>query len=491
MSFTSSTFFAMVIVSCALYYMLPRFFQNWIVLVASVIFVIRVSSAALAVLVCEIVVVYLLGLLLQFRPAGRRLWLAAGLFFCVGSLAALKYSGLLLQTAAAFWPSLAEVRPLSALVAALGISYYTLTAMGYLIDVAKGRVAAEQNLLHFALFLGFFPQISSGPIGRAQQLLPQWRRKRSFDYELFCTGATRMLLGYFKKLVIADGLAVAVDPVFAQPENFSGPIKILAALLYAYQLYCDFSGYTDIARGVAELFGIRLAQNFRRPFAAHSFAALWNRWHLSLSKWLADYIYIPLGGSRRGVLRMCLATLIVFTVSGIWHDVGWIFPVWGLLNGLFVVADKLSRPARAALAARLSGYEGGFVQAVWQRMWVYAIFAFCFTMFRVGADKTAGFGECVAFYRGMLADWDVLLQPDVLVAQLKAMSIGRKLTAYLGGSVLFSEMLEWAAERKDTEGAQLVRSWPAFWRYVIYYGLLLMILFFGQLGSSSFIYFQF
>lgn len=492
MSFTSPTFFVFLAVICAAHYLLPRRWQNGVLLAGSLYFALSAGKATLCVLCVEILWTYGLGLALAGgkKPGRRRtLFLGVGVLFL--ALLALKYSGMLLDTAALLWPSLAQLPAVSRMAGVMGISYYTLMAAGYLTDVYRGKTQPERNLMTFALFLSFFPQFTSGPIGRADELIPQLRAPRAFDYERFATGLTRMLLGFFKKLVIADSLALVVDPVFEQPQAFSGPVVILAALAFSYQLYCDFSGYTDIARGMGEIFGVVLRENFRRPFAARSFSRLWDRWHMSLSLWLRDYVYIPAGGSRRGTARMCAATMAVFAFSGLWHNAGWLFLLWGVLNGLFVLEEKLTAGPRRALAARLPGYEGSAVQAVWQRVRVYLIFSFCFVLFRVGENTGAALADSLTVYGQMLADWGVLLAPARLVPQLKALSIGRKLTAYLALSIAGSEILGWLAERRQMDPAAYLRSQRPAVRTAVYYALALLILFFGQLGTSSFIYFQF
>lgn len=492
MSFTSPSFFVFLAACCAAYYLAPRRWQNSVLLVCSLWFAAACGAATLAVLCAEILCTYGLALALgHVRPERRRRVLIAGVVGLLAALIALKYSGMLLDTAAQLWPALADVPALSGAVGVLGISYYTLMAIGYLADVYSGRTRPERSLWRLALFLSFFPQFVSGPIGRAGELLPQFDAPRPFDYDRFAAGLTRMLLGYFKKLVIADSLALAVDPVFERPAEFSGPAVLLASLAFSYQLYCDFSGYTDIARGMGEVFGISLRENFRRPFAARSYGELWNRWHLSLSQWFRDYVYIPLGGSRRGLGRLCLATMAVFSLSGLWHNAGWLFLLWGVVNGLVVLEEKLTRTPRRALAAKLPGYEGSAVQSVWQRVRVYLLFSLCFVLFRVGENTGAALSDGLALYRQMLSGWGVVLTPPVLIAQLKAMSIGRKLTAYLAVSLALNEGLDWLAARRQTDAAGFVRLQKPAVRIALYYALALLILFFGQLGSSSFIYFQF
>ncbi len=485
MSFTTPAFFAFLLGCCLLHYILPAKWQNLLLLAASVYFVANVGVSALAVLCVELAVTYCAALLMQKYPGRKKLWLGLGVGVCVALLAGLKYLGMLLQTAALLWPALGQVQLTG--IAALGISYYTLMAIGYLADVAGGRQQAEKNLLHFALYLSFFPQITCGPVGRAGRLLPQFKQPRRFDYELFSTGATRMLLGYFKKLVIADGLALAVDPVYADPAAFSGPAVILATVLYAYQLYCDFSGYTDIARGAGELFGIRLDINFRRPYLAHNMAEFWQRWHISLSQWFMDYLYNPVAWCCSSpAVGAYVGMVVVFSVSGLWHGAAWTYVVWGLLHALYRVVGAATKKSRRKLYKKLGGFQKSRLFGAGQILTTFALVCFSYIFFRAASLENAGLVIQRAF-----ADWAVLLQPARLVPQLKAMSIGRKLLAYLSVSVLFIECADWLAERKKLEIPQLVRSLPAVWRYVIYYSLLLMILFFGQLGSSSFIYFQF
>ncbi len=481
MSLFTGRFFAFLALVCAAYYLAPRRWQNALLLLAGLAYAAAAGPWTVGVLCAQIAVAYAAGRGLE-RLAGRarKALLAAGTALLLGELLTFKYADLLTGRATALGQ-----------LAVLGISFYTLMAVGYLADVYRGTVPAEHSLLRFALFLSFFPQLSSGPIGRAGELLPQFGAPRAFDYDRFARGTTNMLWGYFKKCVLADGLGLAVDPVFHEPAAFSGPALVLAAALFSLQLYLDFSGYTDIARGMGQVFGIELRQNFAHPFGAHSFAALWGRWHMSLSQWFRDYVYIPLGGSRRGTVRMCAATMAVFALSGLWHRAGWIFLWWGVLNGVCNLLDKCTAPARARLAARVPGYAGSRWQVLWQRVWVFTVFSLCFILFRVGENAGATAADCLYYYRHLFTGWDVLLAPGRLVAQLRAMSIGRKFLAYMGVSALVYNGVEHAAIRAGTDAAGWLRARRPAARVALYYLLALLILCFGQLGTSSFIYFQF
>jgi len=211
----------------------------------------------------------------------------------------------------------------------VGISFYTFQALGYTIDVYRGDIHAERNLFRYALFVSFFPQLVAGPIERSKELLGQLKEKHNFSFERIRSGFMLMLWGYFLKLVIADRIAIFVDAVYGDYIKYSGWYLIIASILFALQIYCDFSGYSVIAMGAAEMMGFRLTDNFNAPYFSRSVAEFWRRWHISLSSWFRDYIYIPLGGSRKGSRRKYVNLMIVFLVSGLWHGAQWGFVVWG------------------------------------------------------------------------------------------------------------------------------------------------------------------
>ncbi|MDE6197143.1 MAG: MBOAT family protein [Muribaculaceae bacterium] len=222
----------------------------------------------------------------------------------------------------------------------LGISFFTFQSLGYLWDVHRNKISVEKNFLYYMLFVGFFPQITSGPISKADELLPQIRGKRSITREDITEGVRLMLWGYFMKAVVADRVAMFVTPVYADYENFSGVTCIIATLFYSIQIYGDFAGYSLLAIGVGRLFGFKLINNFKRPYFSYSITEFWRRWHISLSRWLRDYVYIPLGGSRKGKGRTHLNILTTFLVSGIWHGANLTFIFWGFIHGIIQVVEK-------------------------------------------------------------------------------------------------------------------------------------------------------
>ena len=247
----------------------------------------------------------------------------------------------------------------------VGISFYLFMSIGYIVDVYRGKIKAEKNLISYALFVSFFPIIMSGPIERAGNLLPQFKKevfaKIKFDTERIRDGFVRMLWGYFQKLVLADRIAVVVDMVYGSPESYGGAMVILASFLYTFQIYCDFAGYSNVAIGIGEIFGIKIIENFKVPYLATSIADFWRRWHISLSSWFRDYLYVPLGGNRKGIVRKYVNIMVVFLLSGLWHGAGWNFILWGGLHGLYQVIGALTEGIRKKIGIILKIKEEKYI----------------------------------------------------------------------------------------------------------------------------------
>jgi len=295
-----------------------------------------------------------------------------------------------------------------------------------------------------------------------------------------------MLWGFFKKFVLADTIGVTVGRVFADLSAFPGPYLLLAALLYSYELYCDFSGYSDIAIGAARMFGFSVRENFARPFATRSFGELWRRWHISLTSWLREYLYFPLGGSRRGAARTYINMLIIFLVSGIWHGAGASFAVWGLLNGCLMAFGRWSAPKREAWAKKNPLTRCPALYAAGQTMYVYLLFTACIVFFRAPT-----LADAATLYARLFTGWGVLLHPAGVMETLRSINIGRVSGMLILGGAALIEWVEWrAACRKISVGAWM-RTLGKGKRIALYYALALLVLVFGALGSSSFIYFAF
>jgi alginate O-acetyltransferase complex protein AlgI len=282
----------------------------------------------------------------------RRGLLVASLVMNLGLLCYFKYANFFLESyfQASGTPYSREEDLLS-IILPVGISFYTFEAINYTVDVYREKIRAERNLDYFLLFILFFPHLVAGPIVRASDFLPQVDRPKHLTWTRFTVGGRQIILGLFKKMVIADRMALFVDPVFANPGQFETAVAWMAAFAYSIQIYCDFSGYSDIALGTARLLGYRLSINFALPFASTDISMLWRRWHISLSTWIRDYVYIPLGGNRGSPVRTSLNLLAAMTLCGLWHGANWTFVVWGAMNGIYLIVHRVFRWATRDLLA--------------------------------------------------------------------------------------------------------------------------------------------
>ncbi len=281
----------------------------------------------------------------------RRIYLALSIITNLGLLFTFKYYNFFSMTANLALDKFGLFYHLPKLKVLLpvGISFYTFQTLSYTIDVYYDKIKPEKHLGIFAVYVSFFPQLVAGPIERAKNLLPQFREKYTFNYEQIRSGLLLMAWGFFKKLIIADRVAAFVDPVYADPAQYNGVESLVATYFFAFQIYCDFSGYSDIAIGAALIMGFKLMQNFRRPYFAQSVQEFWGRWHISLSTWFRDYLYIPLGGNRVSKWRWLLNLMIVFVVSGLWHGAYFTFIIWGFLHGFYLIFAILTKPFKDRL----------------------------------------------------------------------------------------------------------------------------------------------
>ena len=370
----------------------------------------------------------------------------------------------------------------------VGISFYTFQALGYLIDVYRGDVDPEPNLARYALFVSFFPQLVAGPIERSGNLLGQLRERHAFNPEQVMRGLLQMSWGFFKKLVIADRAAVFVTAVFDQYAECSGVSICLAVMLFAFQIYCDFSGYSDIAVGAARTMGISLMKNFDRPYFARTTAEFWRKWHISLTTWFRDYVYIPLGGNRHGKLKKYVNILFTFLLSGLWHGASWNFVVWGVMNGFFQVAGEVTSEIRSRGRRLLHIREDGILHRIFRTAVTFLLVDFAWLFFRAPGLRdallmirhafrhfTPGSVPALENGAGVSAVLDV---PEIIV---------------LAAALLILFAVDFWSQKRDLIGAVLRRN--VVIRFLIYYIILFILLIFGIYGpafdASSFIYFQF
>lgn len=375
------------------------------------------------------------------------------------------------------------IQPSFSLLLPVGISFYTFQALSYTMDVYRHDVVPERNFLKYALFVSFFPQLVAGPIERSSNLVHQISERHYFDLHRVARGLCLMLWGYFQKLVIADRAAIFVNYIYNNPNNpeHCGFIPILATILFAFQIYCDFSSYSDIARGAAEVMGFSLMKNFDTPYLSQSVAEFWRRWHISLSSWFRDYLYIPLGGNRKGTLRKYANLLIVFGVSGLWHGASWSYVAWGLLNGLYQVAGQILMPLRK----RAPVDSEVFSTRLRKTLVTFALICFSWIFFRANS-MTDALTIIKSMFR--LNPWiftdGTLLQLGLDWANWVILALS--LLVLLGIST---------AKYNGVE----IRSWffrQGLWlQYAIILAAVFTVLVFGIYGSnydaSQFIYFQF
>lgn len=335
MNFNSLEFLAFMPTVFVLHWLLPHRFRWALLLGVSWLFYFWWNFWTGSLLIGATLVSWLCASgIARWKSAGvRHVLLVLALTVCLGCLAVFKYTG--------FFASLAGLELSWQIILPVGISFYTFQTLSYVIDVYRSEAEAERHFGYYALFVAFFPQLVAGPIERPEHLLPQLKTKRKFSTKNLSAGGWLLLEGYFKKIVVADSLAPFVDRVYAAPEEALGPEVALATVLFGLQIYCDFSGYSDIARGAAKLLGVDLTENFRRPYGAATVKDFWRRWHISLTGWFTDYVYIPLGGNRKGLPRQIFNLLFAFLLSGLWHGAGWTFLVWGLIHGLYRAAGTL------------------------------------------------------------------------------------------------------------------------------------------------------
>src|SRR5262245_3987589 len=346
MLFTTAKFLGFFVVAFSVYWLIGRHRGRLLWLTAaSAGFYMAWKWQFIFLILASTSVDYLVALRLnRVQSDLARKWLVAlSVTVNLGILAYFKYAAFLLQSATevTHWLGWSVPVPEVRAFLPLGISFYTFEAISYVVDVYRGKTPPVRNPLDYALYILFFPHLVAGPIVRANDFLPQVYRPKRFDWPRFQAGVHLFLIGLFKKIVIADQVALAVDPAFAEPGKFSSGALWLAVLGYAVQIYCDFSGYTDMALGLAHTLGFKLPNNFNAPYLAASPADFWRRWHISLSRWLRDYLYIPLGGNRHGPVRTMINLFITMLLGGLWHGANWTFVVWGGYHGLLLAIQRL------------------------------------------------------------------------------------------------------------------------------------------------------
>jgi alginate O-acetyltransferase complex protein AlgI len=483
MLFNSLSYAIFFPVVAGLYFAMPYHWRKYWILAASCCFYMYFVPKYILILAAVILIDYAAGIMIE-RSSGRRRksLLIVSLIANVGILGVFKYFNFFNSNVAALAGFLHWNYPIEnlSLILPIGLSFHTFQSLSYTIEVYRGHQKAERHLGVYALYVMYFPQLVAGPIERPQNLLHQLRARHDFDYRRAVDGLKWMLWGLVKKAVIADSLAKFVNLVYKSPAGRSGPDLVLATVFFSIQIYCDFSGYSDMAIGSSKFLGIDLMENFRAPYFSRSIPEFWRRWHISLSTWFKDYLFVPLGGSRvSGVLRL-RNLLIVFLVSGLWHGASWNFVIWGGLHALFMIGSVSLSGARARASSTLRLDAIPVVPAAVQTLFTFSLVTFSWVFFRAASLTDAlhvvrGFGQ--GWARGL--DWPALIELFGSPRRLYALLI-------VSGALLASEAQPWP--RQPIFAA---RRLPLPARWAVYSAFCWLLLWFGVFGESSFIYFQF
>lgn len=478
MLFNSIEFFVFLPIVFVLYWYATNHslrLQNALVLVSSYVFYGWWDWRFLLLIVFSSMADYLVGLGLEAtsRTWARRTLLGVSLVFNLGMLGFFKYCNFFIESFAeaySFFGTHLEPSRLN-IILPVGISFYTFQTLSYTIDVYQRKFKPTRDLVAFFAFVSFFPQLVAGPIERASQLLPQFFSRRRFQYAQAVDGMRQALWGLFKKVVIADNCAVHVNTIFSNYPDYSGSTLLLGAVLFAFQIYCDFSGYSDIAIGVSRLFGFHLMRNFAFPYFSRDMAEFWRRWHISLSTWFRDYVYLPLGGSRGSTGMAIRNTLIVFTVSGFWHGANWTFIAWGLLNAIYFIPLLLAKKNRRYLGDVAEGRWFPSPLEALQIARTFLLTCLAWVFFRAPTITDA-----VQYLAGIFS-------PSLL-------SIPQVAPGWLFILLALFVAVEWVQRNKQhalqIDGLEV--AFPARW--LVYYGVLWTIFFVGG-SQQQFIYFQF
>ena len=486
MTFHSLPFLIFYPIVLLLWFVLPQRARMPLLLLASYFFYMYYQPSLILLILATTAVSWLSarGIERAASRAVKRALLAVTLVVCLGTLFFYKYFGFLSESVCSLIGLFGgEAEPIVLnLVLPVGISFYTFQTLSYVIDVYRGKIPHEKNFFYYALFVSFFPQLVAGPIERPENLLPQLRQRHTFTKEDFRIGAKHALVGYFKKLCVADLVAETVNLVYNSPEEATPIGIIVATALFAVQIYCDFSGYTDIAIGISRMMGIRLMQNFNHPYRARTVREFWSRWHISLSSWFKDYLYIPLGGSRCKKWRHMLNLMIVFAVSGLWHGANLTFVVWGILHGVYQVVGHLTAAPRRRLRERLRISEDSLALAVWQSGVTSLLVGFAWFFFRANslADISVLFGRLVS-----AEAWSI---PFSLEAHL---GLSPTLLIAVAVALITLWILDRAVVYGEGEDGSSVLIRNGGFAYILWAVLLVYMLLLATDKVSTFIYFQF
>lgn len=488
MLFNSLEFALFFPIVTILFFMLPHKLRWLLLLSASCFFYMFFKPVYILILFLTIFIDYFAGIWISKTEdkKKRKLLLLLSIVANVGVLIVFKYYNFLIDN---FNIVLNAAKssgqiPILNIILPIGLSFHTFQAMSYTIEVYKGNQKPEKHLGIYALYVMFYPQLVAGPIERPQNVIHQFHEIKKFNFENFRSGLILMAWGFFKKCVIADRLALFVNDVYGNTQDYHGIPLITATVFFALQIFCDFSGYSDIAIGSARCMGFNLMTNFDRPYLATSISEFWRRWHISLSTWFRDYVYIPLGGNRTGISRWYLNLLIVFTVSGIWHGANWTFVIWGFLHGVYLIAEILLYKKIPSIKTAT-----GLVAMIGKRTIVFGLTCFAWIFFRAQNVNEALYIIKNAFVGipGQIRD----IITNNLNGRLHILYINQTFYEFAIALLFIVIMVAIHYSQKNSSFENWLLAKKQGFRWGFYYFLAISIICFGVFNRSEFIYFQF
>jgi alginate O-acetyltransferase complex protein AlgI len=471
--FNSFAFLLFFVIVTTAYFALPHRFRWALLLVASCVFYMFFIPVYILILAGTIVIDYFAGIWIEDTrdPRKKKRYLTMSIVSVCAVLFFFKYFNFFAENVAAVAAALHWNLGLRALriILPIGLSFHTFQSLSYVIEVYRGKQKAERHFGIYALYVMYFPQLVAGPIERPQNLLHQFREKRSFDAGRVQHGLTLVLWGLFKKVVVADSLSIYVDAVYDASSHHNGATLLIATYFFAFVIYCDFSGYTDIARGVSRVYGIELMKNFDAPYFSLSIAEFWSRWHISLSTWFRDYVYIPLGGNRVSLGRNFANLFFVFMLSGLWHGANWTFIVWGALHGAYLICGRVLARVREKFGLN-SAAQGGWLRRSWALIFTFHLVLVAWVFFRA-RDLVTAFDivRRMAIPTGRVFSDPILAQGALGIAVVVGLDFIYRRSGFWDNLKSFSVGL----------------------RYANVLGLFFGIVLFGVQNGSQFIYFQF
>ena len=484
MTFNSLEFLIFYPIVACLYFVLPRKLRAPMLLIASYYFYMCHKAELVVLILGTTVISYIAARVIERseRRSVKRLCLAITLVVCFGVLLFYKYFNFLSGSVSGLIELFGGTPSTVALdlMLPVGISFYTFQTLSYVIDVYRGSIKCERSFMYYALFVSFFPQLVAGPIERPSNLIPQLKEEHRFSRDDAIKGAKHIIVGFFKKICVADLISVYVNSVYNDVSCATSLSVVLATCLFAVQIYCDFSGYTDIATGCARVMGIRLMKNFDHPYSATSIKEFWSRWHISLSSWFKDYLYFPLGGSRCNRWRHLLNLMIVFLVSGLWHGASWTFVIWGALHGLYQIVGTLTVDKRNALLSRIGLSKDSLLVVIFRRCVTFLLVGFAWIFFRANS-----LSDALTLIRALFCS----TAPVSETLSLMGFNAVAAIVCIL--SILTLVMLDRMLVHSDEpDGSGAIVSSGAF-VYFVWIILLAWLLLLSKDMTSTFIYFQF